>query len=345
VSSCFASGQYLPLVDHVEGSPDYYGTYRWGPMIVHYHNSVGLPRHITASELKRHFELLLDYDYSTQERQYAVRDLSVYYQRFPSDFKFTPSKSCNPRDLFKFSEWALDVGYSYPFLRNYTVQKGRQDAFLDAADHFPKLNDNMISNIIEAVKFIAGLCKGKISLPKNPQQAWLSYRYSYSTTKLDMSEAIDYVDQLSNRKGNVFQSYGYYRQDDAIFRCKIKAHSRVLSSFDNIKKYLNEYGLEFDPYVLWDMIPYSFMIDWALPIGDILGLISHRKDYSQSFYDFDYLIYSVTYDSKNNGATGHCYTRWIEGVPPALIGYYELGNNPSSKTKIKRAFDAFALFT
>jgi hypothetical protein len=301
--------------------------------------------YLTFDNIKFACELQLDAGRGNTTQSVSQSYINFKYRYRNRVFDYVPSAQCNARELFRYSEYALAVGYSYPVFRNSIVQEGRQAAFLNAADHFPKLNDNMISNIIDIVKFIVGLCKGKINFPKNPKDAWLSYRYSYSTSKLDLEEAISYLDQRSSWS-QVFQSYGVAHIDDVQFRCKIKAHSRVLSSINQIKKYLNETGLEFDPYVLWDMIPYSFVIDWALPIGEILSLVSNRKDYSQSYYDYDYVIYSISYNAKKGEAAGHCYTRWIEGTPPALVGFYELENNHASKkTKLKRTFDAFALFT
>jgi hypothetical protein len=69
---------------------------------------------------------------------------------------------------------------------------------------------------------------------------------------------------------------------------------------------------------MWDMIPFSFAVDWFMPVDDTLSEID-RYWYSQG-YDFDELLYSRkrTKTLTLAGTTLHLtsYERWLEGARP-----------------------------
>jgi hypothetical protein len=90
------------------------------------------------------------------------------------------------------------------------------------------------------------------------------------------------------------------------------------------------------------MIPYSFIVDWFLPIGDILNAWDAEREFKE-YYDVTDVQFSLKYEAKNEVGIISCYSRWLTGMPPELQGRYMMENDPSTKTIIKRVLDAGAL--
>jgi hypothetical protein len=227
----------------------------------------------------------------------------------------------------------------------------RQDAYLDALDHVPQLNENLIANVLEVVTFLKALIfEHRIEIPNSLQSLWLSYRYAYTTTKLDMQEAINFVyrhvDKEFLERG--FACYGTTIQEiDGVpitCRCHISVKQKELEYVDTIFSALYRYGLSPSFYVIWDMIPYSFIVDWFIPVGDILS--GYDKTH---MYDRDYNItdvwYSLKYQGSSDGLDFQAYTRWTDEGPPEFQGYYSLINKGTTSNKVIgfRILDAASL--
>jgi hypothetical protein len=99
-----------------------------------------------------------------------------------------------------------------------------------------------------------------------------------------------------------------------------------------------------NPYVLWDAIPFSFVVDWFAPIGDVAEAISDAKHYSSDMYEFTSCGFSVKYTM---GEWGTRYYRWYQDPPeidPSLW-FKDDGGKPSGTLVAKRVGDTVALAT
>jgi hypothetical protein len=241
-------------------------------------------------------------------------------------------------------------------LKRYHLNAAMQHTLLAACESFPKLNDNTISNVIEIVGFIKALViDHRIDIPKSLQSAWLSYRYVYTTTKLDMEEAIHFVHRRMDL-GDVRKSVACYATESfdiedvsVLVRCSLDISPKELDTLATIWNALDTYGLTPDFYVIWDSIPYSFIVDWFIPIGDLASVLdADVKYFSGENYSLENLCYSLEYtrDVPYRGSTlkVHCYSRWSGDVPAALNGFYWLeSSNKSKRTIVFRILDALAL--
>lgn len=234
------------------------------------------------------------------------------------------------------------------YWRNWLIQH----AYLDALESLPRLNENSISNIIELVSFIKSLVLDhQIEIPKSLQSSWLSYRYQYTTSSLDAKEAIEFVhrhmDLGSLDKGITCygRSFTNYKGSDVTCRCRVDVIPRELSTLASIWRSLYTYGLQPDFYVIWDMIPYSFIVDWFIPIGDMASVLDAERMYRPGVnYDFKDIVFSLSYDRDFDGYTTHQYTRWLQGSPPELNGLYWFDKEPVSKKVFTyRCLDAASL--
>jgi len=237
-----------------------------------------------------------------------------------------------------------------PFAQYHTAAM-EQLSYLDALDHVPIMNENNISNIISLVSFIKGIViDHRVEIPKSLSSAWLKYRYEYTTTKSDVREAINFMHRTVGRDlfGRGFDCYGRtlytYNNVPITVRCHVSMIPKELELLDRIWTGLYKYGLSPSFYVLWDSIPYSFIVDWFIPIGDILSGYDKTRMYDRT-YTISNIWYSMKYVVTDETGTYTSYTRWSGGCPPEFQGYYSLENKGTVSDKVIgfRILDLFSL--
>jgi hypothetical protein len=262
-----------------------------------------------------------------------------------------------PKSAFLFNEPEQVQEHLDPWLlgrstSNYWKNWLIQHAFLDACEHIPRMNDNSISNILELTSFIYALVvKHQIEIPKSLSSAWLAYRYQYTTSTLDAKQAISFVRRHMNignfEKGITCYGQSYHTVDgtDVVCRCELNVSPKEVGYLAKIWRALYTYGLQPNFYVIWDSIPYSFMVDWFVPLGDVAGAVDASRMYTSEYYTFKRIIYSLTYIRRVGESKIHCYTRWRGSSPPKLNGLYwfDPEADPSTKTRAYRALDAVSM--
>lgn len=242
----------------------------------------------------------------------------------------------------------FDPNESY-YWREYLLQH----AVRDACDNLPKLNDNSIQNILELTSFIKALVVDKkVEIPNNLQSAWLAYRYSFKTTKMDLEEALQFVKRNVDLNGweQSLRAHGTCCKNlygtDVVATCSFQITPKHLSTLKKIWRALDTYGLTPDFYVVWDSIPYSFIVDWFLPVGDMLS----TKDVSTmrlsgEYYEITNVSYSLKYIRRYHDGDVSCYARWAGSLPSNLNPLYWFDcNAPSDTTLVQRILDAGSLF-
>jgi hypothetical protein len=232
-----------------------------------------------------------------------------------------------------------------------------QHAYLDALSSVQHAWDNGVSNVSEFIKFFVNLfVHHKVEVPKNWRDGWLSYRYVYSTTKLDQEElASDLQSELRKmlQQGKRYvKVHGSHTMELAgtTVTCRVSVFlkNRVYDFLDKCLIWLEEFGLKPDLYLAWDMTPYSFIVDWFLPIGDTLNAVDAAEMYNgaDSVYDIGPITYSFSYTQNIQGSNVRNYSRGILGSLPVQAFYWFVEPSQSSaKTWGKRLVDTFALFT
>jgi hypothetical protein len=233
---------------------------------------------------------------------------------------------------------------------NYWVEYGKQHAFVEAVQSVPRMNENSLSNLKEFASFLYSLIvRREISIPNSLSDAWLSYRYVYNTTKMDAEQAVSFMRRHADKflSGLGLRSYGRktfeYEGHSVTVRCSVHLRNRALDTIGKVWRTLDTYGLKPNLYILWDMIPYSFIVDWFLPVGDVLSVSDVRQRVAE-YYDFYGITYSISYEFLQDGIRWKSYRRWVESAPPDLSGIYWLENgNVSPKLAIYRALDSASL--
>jgi hypothetical protein len=237
-------------------------------------------------------------------------------------------------------------------LRQYWLNSLSDRSFRAACQDIPKLNDNTIANIKEVVEFIYNLVvKRKIEIPKSLSSLWLAYRYQYNTTKLDAQEAARFVRRHSDwKREEGFSCYGSASSNitfdghaiTATMRCTFHAKSKELDQLGKILDGLCTYGLMPDFYVIWDMIPYSFIVDWFLPVAGIAEEMDIQSNVYDNYDIYD-VCYSLSYDTELDGIPYKTYSRWRGDVPSNLNAFYWYDNEVSDRTLWMRVLDTLSI--
>lgn len=272
--------------------------------------------------------------------------------------------------------------------------KGKQAAYLDALEDIPIAAKNNLQNITTAWQVLTHfafdaertadvfnqLAKTQSALPvprversaikkefevvfegipHHSASAWLGGRYILSTTVMDAGEAWDYFyDTIQKELGTRSRGYkchGTASVENATFSCTFhispnEMYGKVSSYFEHCYRL----GIEPNAYVMWDLIPFTFVLDWFIPIGDALDAYTKASHYSPLYYNYDSkygsgrysLCYSIKYAIATDIGEINYYCRWYERQPPEVDTTFILLDNPitpSEKTECWRCVDALAL--
>jgi hypothetical protein len=246
-----------------------------------------------------------------------------------------------------------------------------QHAWMDAVSAIPKANDNSIQNIWALVELLTALKKMDVAeIPdilwdrwkaatRSADGAadaisdmWMRYRYEYSTTKMDIEEYVKYgLEKLDRLMLGVSQSrcHGHATRDGYECNCSMSWAEKGLTGLSKFCHSLWEAGLEPNSYVLWDFVPFSFVVDWFVPIGDTLKVFSDAQYLNSGYYEFSDVVFSIRYSTGPiKGLTADHYVRWVATQPIVVDESYwfdDGGSTTSPSTVVKRVCDSGCLLS
>lgn len=127
-------------------------------------------------------------------------------------------------------------------------------------------------------QIVAGLSVKGMSKTKDTfADLWLFYIYGIMPLVLDINTMLEHIKKIKPRQvhGRARKSYsesrklsdGYWaaeEQKQGFVSCHVTGFVEVV---DPIKKMLAEYGFTNPAMILWERIPYSFLVDWVIGIG------------------------------------------------------------------------------
>lgn len=215
-------------------------------------------------------------------------------------------------------------------------------------------NTNNLANALSILNLCAGLTNvniGKLkNLPavilgkarqigKTASETWLSYRYVYNTTLSDIAEIRRFVKALQVMQ-HTFR--GGASTEDGTCHVKVKTKNCQFDSLLTQVQELEKFGVAPDLYNLWDLVPYSFIVDWFINIGDTLEQLSA---YSRTLkYDVESITTSFSWKDiviyNNIPVKISHYERLVTTQAPPFLPYKE---ETSTKTWLMRIVDGFAL--
>lgn len=213
-----------------------------------------------------------------------------------------------------------------------------RSAYNALIDNLPATATNSVANVLEVASGLRKLLANK-PLSLDPRDIWLAYRYSYSTTKADLQEYISLTNRLSrlpDLKDITVRSI--VSHENTVCRCTatISCDSIIPKSTAD---WLRTYGFRLSAANAWDMLPYSFVVDWFLHISDFLSEIDKMEQVANLpmrdvWYSFKKTVDGCTTYFRVPGKAISC-------LP--LIGVTT--HKASDKTICYRIADSIALFT
>jgi hypothetical protein len=224
-----------------------------------------------------------------------------------------------------FKEWADNLTVSadqYAKLKKYGV-----------TDNVPK-----VSQLIKKY--------GSSFVRKVLPDIWLKYRYMYNTTKADAEAAVDYA---IKKKFSYLQGDEVLRGNIGISLGTLSLKMRLENTMDigrNVKKSIQDAGLFPDLVTLWDLVPFSFVVDWISPEFE-----SALEDLSQREWSETYKVKEllVTHDEewimRYAGFDYHFshYQRELLSECPQFEIYEDPDPHTKGKTIVKRIVDGVSL--
>lgn len=218
---------------------------------------------------------------------------------------------------------------------------GPAAAYYAAFEKLPRIESNGIATILDTLKAILSFREGYTGVG-SLRDAWLSYRYSYSTTIADIKSFSSVAERWSEISQHpTVQSHAAVTKGKFTYKCTITCDLSKLFSSDLSAK-IEKYNVLPTFTNIWDMIPYSFVADWFTDIGEICSSIDTWL--AEESYPITSVWYSISYKGVHNDISTSEYCRW-QGNIPALpsICYGTSGYVASTKTKAKRFVDAICL--
>lgn len=174
---------------------------------------------------------------------------------------------------------------------------------------------------------------------------WLSYRYVYNTTLSDCREIARCLSQARPDRMTYRDGLSLRGTD---ITCKVNFKNPEIAQLRSLFDRLSAAGLAPDLYNLWDLVPYSFIVDWFTDIGDCLESLTQ---YSRALkYDINYITigaqrsfsYTCQMDSGVISVPVHHYERFVTNQLP-YFSYSGSFSVTSKKTIVKRIIDAISL--
>lgn len=223
-------------------------------------------------------------------------------------------------------------------------------AYVDACDKLPSLSGmNNVANsiqLVQSLKSALAILVGhdKMSSASNliegAKDAWLSYRYVYNTTKADCEEALSYLNRaLDLARSNEIRSNGIYHESNWTVRCSLRVKCDAL---DKQLAGLEKYGMRLTAYNLWDLVPYSFIVDWFADVGGALEACE-KANFALNTSPCS-VWYSIERDWVNEWGYRELYYYRFSGSRPDLSWVSRGSHGPKMSTWVKRGLDVFAIF-
>jgi hypothetical protein len=140
-------------------------------------------------------------------------------------------------------------------------------------------------------------------LPKSISDAWLQYSYGWKPLAGDVYSAQEQVHRVLERGMSISShggdlqtgSYTSYPRDEietTTYKHTVSCHLGAILDSPSAA-YLNSFGLINPASIAWELVPWSFAVDWFVPVGKTLeaitatvgllfngGYISERREYS-----------------------------------------------------------------
>lgn len=275
------------------------------------------------------------------------------YQRYNEWTGYSKIKNGFPYQFVYRDESALFEPYSdhLAFLRDgrHVRSAGLESQLCGQALSSTSFNSNSIANGLElfdlCIKLkhldVMGAFKRTRRVGESLADLWLKYRYAYCTTRSDIEELGRFID--ANGSGSPTVARAGDSSAEGTMHVKIMMRPKT-NSLGRTVNALTEFGAAPNLYNLWDLVPFSFVVDWFVGIGDVLEDVTQYGRCAA--YDIQSLTTSWKWEDYIERGHTRChivyYERRVSDRVPSYIPYFEQ-HSAKTGTIIKRFADTVAL--
>lgn len=244
-------------------------------------------------------------------------------------------------DKGEFSFW---FSRAYGGLSNSELISAQKfaEAFTQAQNKLPENKTNGIANVLDVIDTIRSIKNNpKLSIDKTvngAKNAWLAYRYAYSTTVSDIKEIASLCERIESLPAFI-SSYGSVSDDKCIYNCCIKLDTAqfIPKEMKTLNERLKSAGMQVNATNVWDMIPYSFVVDWFADVS------AYMEGFDAWIQASKLQIAETWYSGIVKYPDGrHVYFRWL-GNPPTMPTFSPYISK-NSNVWLKRIADAISLY-
>lgn len=221
------------------------------------------------------------------------------------------------------------------------LRTGLSNATLAMVDNIPRSGINLIATSMDLLKILTGDIQAISSIA----DLWLSYRYVYTTNKLDIQSMKMYLKRLSSlSKSSTLTAYGKHVNDNGSFYCQAKL-SMQNPDVVRVAEAAAEAHRQLSLVNAWDLIPWSFVIDWILPIEDLCRCIDNTSELA-TLHPIEVWYSYKTNRSRGDGVWERTYFRLpcMSSFVTTPLSLFDVdGGETSEKTKLFRFLDSVSL--
>lgn len=187
-------------------------------------------------------------------------------------------------------------------------------AYSDAVDNLDLSSVNTLANVVESADLLvdaaialrsffrkdyANLLK-KAREALDPRDIWLKYRYVFTTTRLDLKEYAKTLQRLGDLASirETITSNGFYADETGTYKVSIRIPVEEIIPTDTVS-FLAAIGAEPTWVNLWDLVPYSFIVDWFLHVSEILEAVERWGSAIDLPIQSCWFTYMSEYDSQH----------------------------------------------
>lgn len=180
--------------------------------------------------------------------------------------------------------------------------------------------------------------------------AYLAFKYGWSPLMLDLMKGYAYFKDKRNHpmfleaKGSSVRTFHHKSINNTQYRwegnSKHRGYCAIKATIDLERlRQLNMIGLQNPAKILWELVPYSFVIDWFIPIGNVLQALSDTSGLSfvsGYFGDSNEAALTVSCIQNDRAET---YIRTLHGVAPVRYFSHQrtvLGSFPHGRLYTKQ---------
>lgn len=279
--------------------------------------------------------------------------LEVYQSPLPWSSGFTPYLSIGERQALigeTAAKWYSELANTNALLPLMFIERQKTiDLVAKKVLYFARIRKNFIAGL---QKHLKGDKKARHEIMESK---WLEYRYGWLPTLADINTLVNQPLGLPTARvyARKFKSIGYDNEGNGIGTPRVVATGNFYESYgayvypkDVNMQVATQYGIANPALILWEMVPFSFAVDWFLDVGGYLESLGALNglvidDFWRTYGGSIHVVQSFKENDSYSSGYSNLYQTNATRVKERPV--YPNPLVPSNGLNLTRLFDAIAL--